>query len=227
MGTTMTTTTMTRAWPAGQWMRCADCGEKLDLIARLKRGDCDAYRELVQEYGEQLYGTALRITGSPSDAEDAVQETLLSTFQHIGNFESRSSLKTWLTRVCINAALTRLRRSSRHKAYSIHEAAFEGGQERTPELPDRRENPEQALRGDELRRLLDRYLRKLSPSLRNVFVLRDLEEVSGEETARLLGITVAAVKTRLARARQELRKNLAPHITRDAAPALAFQVARQ
>jgi RNA polymerase sigma-70 factor (ECF subfamily) len=184
-----------------------------DLIVRLKRGDCQAYRELLDEYGEQLYGTALRITISATDAEDAVQETLLSTFQHIGTFESRSSLRTWLTRVCINAALTRIRRNSRHKIQSLDDTSFDGSPESSRELPDHRENPEQALRGSELQGLLDRYLRALSPGLRQVFVLRDVEEMSGEETALLLGITVAAVKTRLARARQALRRNLGPHLT--------------
>lgn len=226
MATTMTTATMIQSWPAGMSLNSKQDTENADLITRLKRGDCEAYRELVQEYGDQLYGTALRITGSPSDAEDAVQETLLSTFQHIGGFESRSSLRTWLTRVLINAALTRLRRNSRHKAYSLDKTALDAAEDRPREFPDHRENPEQALRGQELRRLLDHYLRKLSPALRHVFVLRDLEEISSEETARLLGITVAAVKTRLARARQALRRYLTPHLSLPG-PRLVLQPTRQ
>ncbi|HYM10046.1 MAG TPA: sigma-70 family RNA polymerase sigma factor, partial [Bryobacterales bacterium] len=131
-----------------------------------------------------------------------------------GSFQGRSSLRTWLTRVCINAALTRLRRNGRRPAWSLDEMS-EGGVDEAPrELPDPGDSPEQALRGLELRRLLDRYLAKLSPALRQVFVLRDIEELSGEETAQALGITVAAVKTRLSRARMTLRAYLEPHLFR-------------
>ncbi len=185
----------------------------MTFLTRLHQGDCGAYRELMDQYGQALYNTALRITGSPADAEDALQETLLSAYQHIGSFEERSSLRTWLTRVCINAALTRLRRNGRHKTVALDEWGSDGAEESPRQIPDERENPEQTYRGLEVRRLLDRYLAKLSPALRRVFVLRDLEECSSEETAELLGITVAAVKTRLSRARQALRAYLEPHLS--------------
>ena len=188
-------------------------GNAPDFLGRLQRGDCGAFRELIEQYGQILYNTALRITGSPSDAEDALQETFLSGYQHIRDFEERSSLRTWLTRVCINAALTRRRRNARHRADSLDDMINWGVEETPREVPDSRENPEQALRGLEFRRLLDRYLGKLSPALRQVFVLRDIEEYSGEETAELLGITVAAVKTRLSRARMALRNYLEPHLS--------------
>lgn len=183
------------------------------FAARLRERESEAYRELVDRYGRMLYNTALRITGSPSDAEDALQETLLSAYQHIEAFEERSSLKTWLTRVCINAALTRLRRNHRHREEPLEEPASEGNVIVSRDIADPRENPEQAFRGRELRRLLGHYLDKLSPALREVFVLRDMEELSGEETARILGITVSAVKTRLSRARAALRHYLAPHLS--------------
>ena len=160
-----------------------------------------------------LYNTALRITGSPSEAEDALQDTFLSAYQNITTFEQRSSLRTWLTRVCINAALTRLRRNGRHKTEALEDWTPQNSETNIREIADPRENPEQAVRGRELRGLLQRYLGKLSPALREVFVLRDIEELSGEETARNLGITVAAVKTRLSRARMALRHYLAPHLS--------------
>ena len=183
------------------------------FLSRLRQGDSEAFQELVDRYGQMLYNTAVRITGSPSDAEDALQETFLSAHQHIGTFEERSSLRTWLTRVCINAALTRLGRNGRHKAEALDEWTPESSETALREIVDPRENPEQAVRGRELRQLLQRYLTKLSPALRQVFVLRDLEELSGEETARILGITVAAVKTRLSRARMALRNYLTPHLS--------------
>lgn len=206
---------MTSTWSSGVLFHPALAAtERTDFLTRLQRGDCDAYRELVSRYGQTLYNTALRITGSASEAEDALQETFLSAYQHVGSFQGRSSLRTWLTRVCINAALTRLRRNGRRPAWSLDEMS-EGGVDEAPrELPDRGDSPEQAVRGLELRRLLDRYLAKLSPALRQVFVLRDIEELSGEETAQALGITVAAVKTRLSRARMTLRAYLEPHLFR-------------
>lgn len=196
---------MTSTWP----------GAPLDIatpafLTRLQSGECDAYEELAGDYGPALYSTALRITGSPSDAEDALQETFLSAYQHMDTFQERSSLKTWLTRICINAALTRLRRNGRHKAESLDDPIGEEGLPRP--IPDPREDPEQELRGRELRRLLEHYLARLSPALREVFVLRDIEELSGEETAQMLGITVNAVKTRLSRARTALRQLLTPHL---------------
>jgi RNA polymerase sigma-70 factor (ECF subfamily) len=209
---------MTSTWPSSVLFHAAVAvREQPDLVTRLQRGDCDAYRELISQYGQALYNTALRITGSASDAEDVLQETFVSAYQHVRSFEERSSLRTWLTRVCINAALTRLRRNGRRRAWSLDEMS-EGGVDEAPhELPDRGESPEQAVRVLDLRRLLDRYLAKLSPALRQVFVLRDLEELSGEETAQALGITVAAVKTRLSRARMALRTYLEPHLFRHAA----------
>jgi len=185
-----------------------------DLLSRLQAGDCCAYQELVDQYGPMLYHTALRITGCPGDAEDALQETYLSAFEHLGTFEERSSLKTWLTRVCINAALSRLRRKARHRAQSLDEMVETGDHEMPHWVRNTRENPEDAASRGEFRKLLDGYLSKLSPALREVFVLRDLEELSGEETAQVLGISVPAVKTRLSRARAALRELLLPHLTR-------------
>ena len=185
-----------------------------DLLSRLQAGDCRAYQELVEQYGPLLYNTALRITGCPGDAEDALQETYLSAFEHLGTFEERSTLRTWLTRVCINAALSRLRRNGRHRAQSLDEMVLSGDHEMPRWVVDPRENPEDTASRGEFRKLLEGCLGKLSPALREVFVLRDLEELSGEETAQMLGISVPAVKTRLSRARAALRELLLPHLTR-------------
>jgi RNA polymerase sigma-70 factor (ECF subfamily) len=192
----------------------ADDPVRPGLLSRLQRGDCDAYQELVEEYGAVLYTTALRITGCPGDAEDALQDTYLSAFENLGSFEERSTLKTWLTRVCINAALSRLRRNARRRAYSLDDLVSNGDHETPRWVRDPRETPEEALGRQEFRRLIESYLHRLSPALREVFVLRDLQELSGEETAHLLGISVPAVKTRLSRARAALRALLLPHLTR-------------
>ena len=193
---------------------CSGWQQRDELLSRLQAGDCGAYQELVAQYGPMLYNTALRITGCPGDAEDALQETYLSAFEHIGSFEERSTLKTWLTRVCINAALSRLRRNSRHRTQSLDEIVAAGDHEMPRWVTDTRENPEFAAGRGEFRKLLEFCLAKLTPALREVFVLRDIEELSGEETARLLGISVPAVKTRLSRARAALREMLLPRLTR-------------
>ena len=130
-----------------------------DLLSRLQAGDCRAYQELVEQYGPMLYNTARRIaTGCPADAEDALQETCLSAFEHIGSFEERSTLKTRLTRVCINAALSRLCRNTRHRTQSLDEMIAVADHEMPRWVADPRETPEDLTGRHEFRRLLKQDL---------------------------------------------------------------------
>jgi len=179
-----------------------------DLVARLQAGDQAAYAQLVEEHAGKIYRLALRLMGNEADAEDVLQETFLSAFKSMDRFEARSSLSTWLYRIASNAALMRLRRKEPEQV-SVDEPLERDDGELIPrQLFDFCCLPEEDLLRDEARAELNRAIDELPPSLRSVFVLRDIEGLSTEETAEALDLSVSAVKSRLMRARLKLRERL-------------------
>lgn len=185
-----------------------------DLVARLQAGDQAAYAQLVEEHAGKIYRLALRLMGNEADAEDVLQETFLSAFKSIDRFEARSSLSTWLYRIASNAALMRLRRKEPEQV-SVDEPLERDDGELVPrQLFDFCCLPEEDLLRDEARAELNRAIDELPPSLRSVFVLRDIEGLSTEETAEALDLSVSAVKSRLMRARLKLRERLSLYFSR-------------
>lgn len=185
-----------------------------DLVARLQAGDQAAYAQLVEEHAGKIYRLALRLMGNEADAEDVLQETFLSAFKSIDRFEARSSLSTWLYRIASNAALMRLRRKEPEQV-SVDEPLERDDGELVPrQLFDFCCLPEEDLLRDEARAELNRAIEELPPSLRSVFVLRDIEGLSTEETAEALDLSVSAVKSRLMRARLKLRERLSLYFSR-------------
>lgn len=185
-----------------------------DLVARLQAGDQAAYAQLVEEHAGKIYRLALRLMGNEADAEDVLQETFLSAFKSIDRFEARSSLSTWLYRIASNAALMRLRRKEPEQV-SVDEPLERDDGELIPrQLFDFCCLPEEDLLRDEARAELNRAIDELPPSLRSVFVLRDIEGLSTEETAEALDLSVSAVKSRLMRARLKLRERLSLYFSR-------------
>lgn len=179
-----------------------------DLVARLQAGDQAAYAQLVEEHAGKIYRLALRLMGNEADAEDVLQETFLSAFKSMDRFEARSSLSTWLYRIASNASLMRLRRKEPEQV-SVDEPLERDDGELIPrQLFDFCCLPEEDLLRDEARAELNRAIDELPPSLRSVFVLRDIEGLSTEETAEALDLSVSAVKSRLMRARLKLRERL-------------------
>lgn len=180
------------------------------LIAALKRGEEKAFEALVRQYGDYLYRVALRVTRSETEAGEAVQEALINAFRSIGGFESRSTLKTWLHRLAVNSALTRLRSIERRAEVSIDELI--------PEIDDVREEPEwnfvesveAALERDSVRNAVTQAMGRLPDRYRTVLVLRDVEGFDTQEVAQLLGDTEGNVKVRLHRARAALKTLLEP-----------------
>ncbi|MCS7325156.1 MAG: sigma-70 family RNA polymerase sigma factor [Anaerolineae bacterium] len=177
-----------------------------EMVARLKAGDPEACTWCVETHTPALYRLALRIVNDPAEAEDVVQDTFLSAFRHIQQFDGRSSLGTWLYRIAYNAALMRLRK--RHEAIplGVHEHSEDG--DNNDLIPDERETPDEAVLRREAVEQLGEALLALPPSLRSVFFLREVEDLSTAETARRLQISEGAVKVRLHRARQALRRHL-------------------
>ncbi|MFW6096960.1 MAG: RNA polymerase sigma factor [Chloroflexota bacterium] len=178
----------------------------LDLI---QTGDQAACAECIERHASDVYGLALRLMKNEADAEDVMQETFLSAFQAIDDFEGRSSLKTWLYRIAYNAAMMRLRRPA--PPTDSVEVKLENAQDGYP-LPRQFFDwcclPESTFETAEVRGELERAIANLSDTLRGVFVLRELEGLSTQETADTLDVSTDVVKTRLRRARLDLREQL-------------------
>jgi len=184
-----------------------------ELSERIRAGDKSACAACIEQHSPTVYRIALRVLGNESEAEDVMQETFLNAFKAIDVFEWRSSLATWLYRIAYNAALMRLRKPGRD-AMSVEELAENEGVMETPrQLFDWCCLPDAEYATSEARAELERAVSELPEKLRAVFVLRDLEELSTEETAQVLGISLEAVKTRLHRARLQLRERLANYFS--------------
>jgi RNA polymerase sigma-70 factor (ECF subfamily) len=176
------------------------------FLSRLRARDEAAFEELVRAYGGRLLATAARILGNDEDARDATQDAFLSAFRSIDRFEGGSLTSTWLHRIVINAALMKLRSRRRKPEGRIEDPPVEW-KEPSDLLIHRRET----------RQMVRECIERLPETYRTVLVLRDIEELDTDETAKLLGVSTNAVKTRLHRARQALRTLLDPHF-RESAP---------
>lgn len=184
---------------------------ELDLIARVQRGHNELFYELVRPYERRVYAAAFAILRNETDAEDAAQEAMLKAFANIRTFRAESRFSTWLIQITVNEALMR-RRRERTVAMEGMEDRRSGEDESdyTPrDFADWREIPSEALERKEVRQKLAEALASLDRKYREVFVLRDMEQLNIQETAEALGISVASVKTRLLRARLMLRDLLA------------------
>jgi len=185
--------------------------ENAGFLEGLKDGDRDAFARLVDETSGHIYRVALQILGSSQDAEDAMQETYIKALHSLADFEGRSSLTTWLYRIGVNEALM-LARKRRPIAFSVENSDTDDAEESGPmELVDFCCLPEGELLSSESRRFLDQAVQNLADKLRVVFVMRDLEGISIQDTAAALGVSESVVKTRLLRARLALRQELSQY----------------
>lgn len=191
------------------------------LIERLRSRDATALETLMEQHAGRVYRVAFGITRSHSDADEVVQDVFLTLFNKIDSFEARAALGSWLYRVATNAALIKNRGTRAKVEMKLEDClpTFEADGHRAGErsflLADWSQNPEADLLSKETRATLDRAIRALPDHYRAVLILRDIEELSNEEIAEIVGETVAAVKSRLHRARMALRELL----TRSLAPA--------
>lgn len=177
------------------------------LVSAAKRGDARAFEELVNRYEGKIFRLTMNITRNREDAEDAMQDAFLKSYAHLKDFQEDSRFYTWLVRIAANEALMRLRKR-RPNQFSLDEP-IEGEDDLMPrEIEDWGPSPEQHFAQSEMQEILSNVIDELEPDFRTVFVLRDVEELSTEETAKLLGISISAVKSRLLRARLKLRHKL-------------------
>lgn len=179
-------------------------------LEALRAGDRQEFTRLVTTYSGPLYRLALKMLGNTQDAEDVLQNTFLKAFQHLREFEGRSSLSTWLYRIAANEALMLLRQ--RRPETSVSDLLAEDEDDNEIETPRQFVDwcclPEEELLSSEARRYLEEAIQRLPPALRVVFLLRDIEGLSIQETSQALQLSEAAVKTRLLRARLHLREQL-------------------
>ena len=187
--------------------------KEAELIARIVAGEKELFHDLIRPYERMVYLTVLSIVKNETDAEDGAQEAVISAYRHLGSFRAEAKFSTWLTAIAINEGRKRLRKAKRAAEESLEEKIEEKEGDYTPApLTDWREIPLEALERKELREALRNAVAELPSIYRQVFTLRDLEELNIEETAQALGITSGAVKIRLHRARIMLQKRLAPFL---------------
>lgn len=177
------------------------------LVSLAKGGDLGAFDELVNRYERRIFRLAMNITQNREDAEDATQDAFLKSFQHLAEFQGGSRFYTWLVRIAVNEALMRLRRR-RPNVTSLDEPIQTDEDLMPREIEDWGPTPEQRYQVTELNSILNNAIADLEPIFRTVFVLRDVEQLSTEETAEALGISAPAVKSRLLRGRLRLREKL-------------------
>jgi len=198
------------------------------LVALALQRDEAAFRLIMQRHNRRLYRVARGVLGNDAEAEDVVQETYVRDFTHLEAFRGEARLSTWLTRIALNEALGRIRDQRPTTDLNHLDAINEQGESRVIFLPSARQdsNPEASAARAEVRRLLERAVDQLPNPFRSVFVMRDIEEMSVEETASQLGLRPETVKTRLHRARRLLRQSLNETLASTLVDAFPFAGAR-
>jgi RNA polymerase sigma-70 factor, ECF subfamily len=199
--------------PSDRAARSATDSERheVQLIARIKGGDVEAFYELVLPYERAVFLAASSLVRNDADAEEVTQEAILKAFKNLPRFRQEAKFSTWLIQICINEAKMKLRKDRRHLYESIEEGQQNDEGDYIPkDFADWREIPSEALEQKELRKALTRALNSLPEKYRTVLILRDVQHLSINETAKVLGLSEANVKTRLCRARLQMRDALAP-----------------
>jgi len=192
------------------------------LVQQAKSGDVAAFTELITRYERKIFRLARNITQNQEDAEDVLQEVFMKAYTHLSSFEGNSKFYTWLVRIAVNESLMKLRKRKTDKQVSLDEPVDTGEEEVVREIAVWENTPELRYSQTELRRILDEAIAGLAPIYRTVFQLRDVEEMSTEDTAEVLGLTVPAVKSRLLRARLQLREKLTRQFRRKGDDVFAY-----
>jgi RNA polymerase sigma-70 factor (ECF subfamily) len=196
--------------------------DETPLVAAAREGNSGAFGELVRRYEGKIFRLAQHVTQNREDAEDVLQETFLKAYEHLDQFQGNSKFYTWIVRIAVNQALMKLRRRKTDKSVSLDETIDTGEDTVVREIAAWDPDPEQRYTQDELREILDSAVQSLAPPYRSVFVLRDVEDLSTEETAEALNLSVPAVKSRLLRARLQLREKLTRYFKRKGDDAFAY-----
>ena len=186
------------------------------LVAEARAGNAESFATLINQYDRHIYRLALNITGNQEDAEDVLQDSFLKAYSNLDRFQGDSRFYTWLVRIAVNEALMKLRKRRGASWVSLDDPVETDDRSLMPrEVEDWSDDPEQSYAKSELQSILNQAIEKLDPQFRSVFVLRDVEGFSTEETATMMGLSVPAVKSRLLRARLKLRELLNKYFKRE------------
>ena len=196
--------------------------DEAPLVAKARAGDAQAFTDLVNQYERKIYRLAKHITQNDEDAEDVLQETFLKAYEHLDTFQGNSKFYTWIVRIAVNESLMKLRKRKGDRTVPLDEPVDTGEEMVAREIAVWEDNPEQRYSREEIQQILDDAVQSLKPDFRTVFILRDIEELSTEETAETLGISIPAVKSRLLRARLALREKLTRQFKRKGEDAFAY-----
>jgi RNA polymerase sigma-70 factor (ECF subfamily) len=194
----------------------------MSAVAQARLEDTDAFTELAERYQRNIFRLAQNITQNREDAEDALQETFLKAYQHLPEFEGHSKFYTWIVRIAVNEALMKLRKRKWDKTVWLDEPVNVGEDSVAREIAVWEDNPEQRYSQEELREILDKAVNGLAAPYRTVFALRDIEGLSTEQTAEALDLSIPAVKSRLLRARLQLRDKLTAFFKRKVEDPFAY-----
>jgi len=192
------------------------------IVAQARLGDANAFSELLRRYEGKIFRLALHITQNREDAEDVLQEAFLKAYEHLDQFQGQSKFYTWIVRIAVNQALMKLRKRKSDRSVSLDETIDTGEDTVAREIAAWDENPEQQYSREEINEILSSAIDGLAPIYRAVFVLRDVDDLSTEETAEALELSVPAVKSRLLRARLQLRDKLTRYFKRKGDDAFAY-----
>jgi RNA polymerase sigma-70 factor (ECF subfamily) len=192
------------------------------IVAQARLGDAKAFSELLRRYEGKIFRLALHITQNREDAEDVLQEAFLKAYEHLNQFQGQSKFYTWIVRIAVNQALMKLRKRKTDRSVSLDETIDTGEDTVAREIAAWDENPEQQYSREEINEILSSAIDGLAPIYRAVFVLRDVDELSTEETAEALDLSIPAVKSRLLRARLQLRDKLTRYFKRKGDDAFAY-----
>jgi len=183
-----------------------------EIVERVCKGETDAFEELVRQHGRRVYRSLLGIVGNPEEAEDALQDVFFKAFQHLPHFEGRSRFSTWLVRIAINTGLQRIRNRKEFDRIDEENEEF-----RPRNIQAWTETPEESYSREELRRLVEKEVMKLPAKYRVALMLRDLEELSTEEAAVVLGLSIPGLKARVLRGRLMLRESMVQYFSKSGA----------
>jgi RNA polymerase sigma-70 factor (ECF subfamily) len=196
--------------------------DESELVANARKGDTASFSTLLRRYEGKIFRLAMNITQNREDAEDVLQEAFLKAYEHLDQFQGNSRFYTWIVRIAVNQALMKLRKRRSDRAVSLDEQIDTGEDTVVREIAAWDPDPEQQFSQEELHRILTGAIDDLAPIYRTVFTLRDVDGLSTEETAEALELTVPAVKSRLLRARLQLRDKLTRFFKRKGDDAFAY-----
>ena len=196
--------------------------DELELVAKARQGDTASFSILLRRYEGKIFRLAMNITQNREDAEDVLQESFLKAYEHLDQFLGNSKFYTWIVRIAVNQALMKLRKRRSDRAVSLDEQIDTGEDTVVREIAAWDPDPEQRYSQEELHTILSEVIDELAPIYRTVFTLRDVDGLSTEETAEALDLSVPAVKSRLLRARLQLRDKLTRFFKRKGDDAFAY-----